>query len=84
MAKTRRRNIMLSEQARETIRGALTYYRQRTLQFREHNPSQADKEIGLLDAALAELDADEPNEALEDFHYRRAQAEAWAKAERGE
>jgi len=27
---------------------------------------------------------EDTNEALEDFHYRRAQAEAWAKAERGE
>jgi hypothetical protein len=29
-------------------------------------------------------DGDAANEALDDYRYRRAQAEAWAKAERGE
>jgi hypothetical protein len=47
----------------------------------------------IIDAAIAEvaevekealLVAEEGNVAMDDYRYRRAQAEAWAKAERGE
>jgi hypothetical protein len=47
----------------------------------ESRIAQLHRRIAELEARLA---AEEPNEALEDYHYRKARAEAWAKAERGE